>query len=200
MNKAEFLNKLRAGLSGLPVEEREEQLVFYAEMIDDRVEEGVSEEDAVAAIGDVDAIVTQIISDIPLSKLVKKRINPKRKIGALQIVLIILGSPILFSVLVVAFVLILSVYVVIWSVIASLWSVFAALIASALGGLVGGVMFMVQGYGASGLATVGAAISLAGLSILMFFPCRYATKGASFLSRKIVVLIKRLFVKKEDEE
>ena len=182
------------------MEEREEQLVFYAEMIDDRVEEGVSEEDAVAAIGDVDAIVTQIISDIPLSKLVKKRINPKRKIGALQIVLIILGSPILFSLLVVAFVLILSVYVVIWSVIASLWSVFAALIASALGGLVGGVMFMVQGYGASGLATVGAAISLAGLSILMFFPCRYATKGASFLSRKIVVLIKRLFVKKEDEE
>ena len=46
MNKQEFLNQLRSGLNGLPHEEIEERVMFYSEMIDDRVEEGLSEEDA----------------------------------------------------------------------------------------------------------------------------------------------------------
>lgn len=47
MNKQEFLVKLRKGLSGLPKEDIEERLTFYSEMIDDRMEEGLSEEEAV---------------------------------------------------------------------------------------------------------------------------------------------------------
>ena len=44
MNKQEFLAGLRKGLSGLPQEDIEERLLFYSEMIDDRIEEGMEEE------------------------------------------------------------------------------------------------------------------------------------------------------------
>ena len=47
MNKVEFLEQLRRGLNGLPQEEIEERVTFYSEMIDDRIEEGFSEEEAV---------------------------------------------------------------------------------------------------------------------------------------------------------
>ena len=53
MDKQEFLSKLRAKLFGLPQKELEERLSFYSEMIDDRIEEGLSEEDAVKELGTV---------------------------------------------------------------------------------------------------------------------------------------------------
>ena len=45
MNKQEFLAELRRGLSGLPRDDIEERLSFYGEMLDDRIEEGLSEEE-----------------------------------------------------------------------------------------------------------------------------------------------------------
>ena len=73
MNKQEFLTRLRKGLSGLPQEDIEERLTFYSEMIDDRIEEGLSEEEAVAAIGSPDEIAEQIIGEIPIKKIVKEK-------------------------------------------------------------------------------------------------------------------------------
>ena len=52
MNKQEFLSRLRKQLKGL--EDKEERITFYSEMIDDRMEEGLSEEEAVAAVGSLD--------------------------------------------------------------------------------------------------------------------------------------------------
>ena len=60
MNKQEFLMRLSKGLSGLPKDDVEERLSFYSEMIDDRIEEGLSEDAAVSEIGDVDKIISQI--------------------------------------------------------------------------------------------------------------------------------------------
>ena len=51
MNKQEFLSGLRKGLCGLPQDDIEERLSFYGEMIDGRIEEGLSEEEAVSEIG-----------------------------------------------------------------------------------------------------------------------------------------------------
>ncbi len=52
MNKEEFLNALRAGLAGLPQADIERSVQYYREMIDDRIEDGMREIDAVADIGD----------------------------------------------------------------------------------------------------------------------------------------------------
>ena len=58
MLKQEFLAQLRDALCGLPQRDIDERLTFYSEMIDDRMEEGLSEEEAVAAVGSVDEIFT----------------------------------------------------------------------------------------------------------------------------------------------
>ena len=97
MSKQEFLDALRVRLSGLPKPELEDRLAFYAEMLDDRIEEGIEEETAVAELGDIEQIATQIISDIPLTRLAKERIRPKNRLSALSIALIVLGSPIWLS-------------------------------------------------------------------------------------------------------
>ena len=78
MNKQEFLAQLREGLNGLPQEDIDERIAFYGEMIDDRLEDGLTEEEAVEAIGTTDEVVAQIIADTPLTKLVKERVKPKR--------------------------------------------------------------------------------------------------------------------------
>ena len=79
MNKEEFLNELKKGLSGIPENDRNERVTFYSEMIDDRIEEGMSEEEAVSAIGDVNKIISQIMAETPMATIVKERVNKKKK-------------------------------------------------------------------------------------------------------------------------
>ena len=197
MNKAEFLDALRGCLCGLPDGEVDDRLTFYGEMIDDRMEEGLSEEDAVSAMGSVEEVASQIMSEIPLGKIVKGRIKPKRKMSAWEIVLLILGSPIWLSLILSAFAVILSLYLSLWAVVVSLWATFASLVGSALGATVLGIVYAVLQNGYAGLALIGAGLVLAGLAILFFLLCRVATKGAVRLASKIVLGIKKCFVKKE---
>ena len=51
MTKLKFLLLLNERLSHLPSKEVEERLAFYSEMIEDRMEEGLSEEEAVSEVG-----------------------------------------------------------------------------------------------------------------------------------------------------
>ncbi|MBR4965050.1 MAG: DUF1700 domain-containing protein, partial [Lachnospiraceae bacterium] len=88
MNKAEFLMALRERLSGLPEEDFNKSIDYYTEMIDDRVEDGMSEEDAVACLGSMDEIITQILSEVSLPKLVKEKVKPKRALAVWEIILI----------------------------------------------------------------------------------------------------------------
>lgn len=197
MTKLEFLEQLRAGLSGLPQEDIEERLSFYSEMIDDRIEEGLLEEEAINEIGNVDEIVAQIIADTPLTKLVKEKIKPKRVLRAWEIILLILGSPIWLCILLAIFAVILCVYIVLWAVIVCLWAVFVSLFASALAVIVAGFGLIFTGNTPSGLIMIGATLICAGLSILMFFACKAATKGTAILTKKIALGFKKCFVRKE---
>lgn len=199
MSKQEFLAELRRGLSGLPQDDIEERLTFYSEMIDDRIEEGLSEEDAVAEFGTVEDVVSQIMSEIPLSKLVKEKVKPKRALRVWEIVLLVLGSPIWLSLLIAAFAVLLAAYAVVWSIIVSLWAIEASLAACSLGGIVSAVVFAFQGNGLTGGAMLGAGIFCTGLSVFLFFGCKEATKGILLLTKKMALGIKSLFIgKKED--
>ncbi|MBQ7565830.1 MAG: DUF1700 domain-containing protein [Oscillospiraceae bacterium] len=196
MNKQEFLDRLRQALSGLPQEDIDERLSFYGEMIDDRVEDGLTEQEATAEIGSAEDVAAQIVADTPLTKIVRERVRPKRRLRVWEIVLLALGSPIWLSLLIAAFAVGLSVYVVIWAVIVSLWAVDVSLIVSALGGVTVGVLQLSRGE--PGLALVGAGIVLAGLSIFLFFGCKAATRGAAILTKKLAKGIKALFLRKEN--
>ena len=200
MDKQEVLTELREGLNGLPQEDIEERLSFYAEMIDDRMEEGLTEQEAVAAIGSVAEVVAQIVGDTPLTKIVREKIKPCRRLGAGEVVLLALGSPIWLSLLISLFAVVLSLYVSLWSVIASVWSVFAALIGSALGTLVGGVLLLCNGNTPGGLACVAGSLVCAGLAIFAFFGCGAATKGVLRLTKASVLAVKKRCVRKEAAE
>ena len=197
MLKQEFLDALRNSLSGLPQADIEERLTFYGEMIDDRIEEGRTEEEAVNEIGPVDEVVRQIVEETPLTRIVKEKIKPKRKMRAWEIVLLILGFPVWFSLLVAAGAVLLSLYVTLWSLVIALWAVEIAFIVSAVALLCGAIMLFVSGHGLAGLLALGAALIFAALSIFLFFACVAASKGTVLLAKKIVVGIKNLFVGKE---
>ncbi len=199
MNKAEFLQKLRAALSGLPQSDIEEKVGFYSEMIDDRMEDGLSEEEAVATVGSVEEIVREIVADIPLAKIAKEKIKPKRKMRVWEIILLILGSPIWLSLLIAVFAVILSAYACIWSAIAAFWSGFVALVAACLGGVVMGVWVMVAGTFPMGVLLLGGGLLSGGLAIFAFFGCLAATKGVAILTKKFVLWMKTRLFRKESE-
>lgn len=197
MKKHEFLDALRKKLGGIPKTELEERLRFYSEMIDDRIEDGMTEEVAVSDVGSVEEVATQIIADMPLSKLAKEKIKPKRRLAVWEIVLLAIGSPIWLSLAIAAVAVVLSLYVVLWSLALSLWAIFASLLACALGGVVAGAMFAISGSGAAGIAVIGGGVLCAGLAIFLFFGCRSATNGTVLFAKKIVLGIKKCFIGKE---
>ena len=196
MTKQDFLFELVVGLSGLPDDIIDEHLSFYGEMIDDRLEEGISEEEAVSEIGEPKEIAKQILKDIPLTKLVKEKIKPKRKLSAFEILLIVLGFPVWFPILISLLAIIFSLYMVLWSLIISLWAVEFSLIACGIGGIITGIVFAFIGNTFAGLAMLGASFVCIGFSIFMFYGCDYATKGILLLTKKIGLYIKSLFIKK----
>lgn len=198
MNKQEFLAELRKELHGLPQNDIEERLTFYNEMIDDRMEEGLTEDAAVSEIGTVNEVVSQIVTETPLSKIVKEKVRPKRTLRVWEIVLLALGSPIWLSLLIAAFAVIFAVYVTAWSVIVALWASELALAASSIGSILSAVIFAFQVNGIVAIAVLGAGIAFAGLSIFLFFGCKETTKGILFLTKKMILGIKSLFIGKEN--
>ncbi|MCR4962878.1 MAG: DUF1700 domain-containing protein [Firmicutes bacterium] len=198
MRKQEFLSRLQGQLSGLPREDIAERLTFYGEMIDDRMEEGLTEEEAVAEIGPVEEIVSQTVADIPIAKLVKERVKPKRPLPLWAIVLLVLGSPIWLSLLIAALAVAFSVYVVIWAVILTLWAAEISMIAGAVAAVGAGILLFCRGDGAQGLCMLGGGLVLAGLAIFLFFGCRAAGKGALELTRRMATAIKTRFLRKKE--
>lgn len=194
MTKQEFLNQLERELNGLPQEEIDGRVQFYAEMIDDLLDEGLSESEAVKKIGTVEDVVSQILID---NHYAKKNTLHKRKRSALEIILIVLGSPIWVSLLVSAVAVAVSLYVSVWAVIVSFWAVFASFVGGALGEIVSGIAQLCSGQTAQGFMLIAAALVLAGLAIFAFFGCRAVTKCAVKLTKKFFACLKNRFLKKE---
>ncbi|MBQ5321665.1 MAG: DUF1700 domain-containing protein [Oscillospiraceae bacterium] len=197
MNKQEFLKELRKGLSGLPQNDIEDRLSFYGEMIEDQIEEGLREEEAVSKIGSIEEIVKAVIAETPFVKIAKERIKPNRKLGAWEIVLLVLGSPIWISLGVAAVAVVFSLYVALWAVIISFWAVFAALVGCSFGGIISGIIFALGGNLFAGIAMIGSGIVCLGLSVFAFIGCKALSKGILNLTKKATVRIKSRFIKKE---
>lgn len=197
MNKTEFLDTLREKLTGLPADEINARISFYSEMIDDRMEDGLIEEAAVWQLGNIDDIAEQIISEVPLKKLVKNKIKRHRRLKAWELTLIIAGFPVWLPVGLSLVAVVFALYLSIWSIIVSLYASFGALAASGCGGVVGGIVIACQGNTLSGAALIGISIACAGVSIFAFYGCKMATKGLLLLTKKAAIAIKNLFIKKE---
>ena len=198
MNKEQFLDELRRELSGLPQEDIEERIAFYEEMIADRMDEGMSEKEAVSGIGSVEEITRQIMSEIPLTKLVKEKVRPKRSLKAWEIVLLVLGSPVWIPLAIAAVAVLLSVYAVLWAVVICVYAVDFSFAAGTLAGVVGVFAYLKAGNPVGALFSLGTGIVCAGLAILMFFVSVWITKAVIKLGGRILLGIKISFVGRED--
>lgn len=199
MNKEKFLNELRGKLHGLSQGDIDERIAFYNEMINDRMEDGLSEEEAIAEIGTVDSVFEQVMSEIPITALVKEKVKPKRKLKGWEIALLIIGSPVWFPILISVAAVLFSVYIVIWSVIISLFAADVALAAGAVGCIVGIFGYFIHGNPGGAIFSGGGALVCAGLAILFFFVCLWFAKLVVKATGKFLLGIKKSFVGKEEQ-
>lgn len=197
MDKRGFLKNLRIALYGLPKDDLEERLLFYGEMIDDGMDDGLTEEEAVSKIGNVEEVAAQIVAEIPFSKIVKEKVKRNRKMPAWEIAIFIIGSPIWLSLLVSAFAVVLALYVSIWAVVITIWACDVAFAGAAFGFAVCGVAVIGQGGAPQALLAFSVACLAAGLAILLYFVCVKLTKGLAILTKKMLVGVKTRLVRKE---
>ena len=192
MNKQQFLDELRSKLVGLPDEEIENRVSFYEEMINDRIDEGKSEEEAINEIGTVDEVVREIAKDTPLVSLVKHKMKPKRRLRGWEVLIIIFSFPFWLPLVITAIALTFAAIVVMWSGAIAVYAVEVSMIATMIWGILG--------YLANGLADtyyLGAALLGFGGTILMAFACFGVTKGMFRLTRFMIIGIKSAFIRKK---
>lgn len=196
MTKESLLMWLREAFSAYPPEEVEERLRFYEELIDDRMEEGMTEEEAVASLGSLEEVIAKMGTEIPP---LKKR-KAKWHLRWWEILLIVLGFPLWLPLLIAALAVGLAIYISVWSVIASFWAVFLSVVVCSFFAILIGIGGSLFGNRMKGIALLGAGIFCFGLSILLFWGCKAATNGVLFLTKKLLRAIKNCFVRKECAE
>lgn len=197
MKKEAFLELLKQRLHGLPEDEVQKFLSFYQESIQDRMEEGVDEETAVAQLGDLDGIVREIELEMPLGRLVKNKMRKNRENSghsAAWIVLAILGAPLWAPLLLAAALVALSVYLVIWAGLAAAACVLLALGVSFMALLAGAAVCLFTMSPASGFFLAGAALLCIGLLLLCVRPLCFLARQVGALSVRFGRWVKSLFV------
>lgn len=197
MNKQEFLAALQEGLKGLPQADIQHRIEFYREMIEDRMEDGMSEEEAVAALGPVRDIVAQILSETPLPRLVRERVKPKRPIKAWEIVLLVLGSPVWVPLLFAGILVVLACYAVLWSCIITLYAVDLTAALGGLAGVAGSLLLSSWGGLPARIFLFGSGLACLGLAVLLFFVFNQISVWILRLSKKALLALKFRFIQKE---
>ena len=195
MTKHEFLSALRVKLSKFPKKDAEERLLFYEEMIDDRIEDGLNEEAAVADIGPIDKVYSQILGEIPLHRIIKEKIRPKHRMSGGMIALVASTAIVWIPLLIATFAVILSLYAVLWSLVISVWAMFITFAIAAPASVVLSIINIIAGNTLYGVAIISAGLVLAGLAIITYYCSVYAAKGSAILTKKSIIAIKNIFVK-----
>lgn len=198
MTKQEFVSSLRQRLALLSKQELDDRINFYSEIIDDYIEDGLSEEDAVSKLGIIDEVVNEILKDTSIIKLAKNKFKPKRKLDTWVIVLIILGFPIWFTLLVSLLSVVFSLYVSFWSIVISLWGVFVTLIGLGIGGIISGLIFLFTPSSMTGLLLLAVGLVCCGLSVYCYFGVVSLTKLLLKFGKFVILSIKKLFIRKEN--
>lgn len=192
MTKESFLTQLEKKLYQLPEEEIRQHLAYYEELLNDMIEDGMSEEAAVAKLGDINLIAEEILCSQPLPALVKKRLRPRNGWTAAAVILVVLGSPLWLSLL---FALIATVAAFVISIAAVILSLFAVAASLAIGGVFsvfrGFTLFAVSGSYA--VFCVGVGLLLLGLTCLSILAAKYSAiglyRGLRWLYRKAKSLL-----------
>lgn len=172
MTKREFLAVLQRELYTLPQKELREQLNFYSEMIDDRMDDGLSEEEAVSKIGSISEILSQIDNQKGITGVAPSE-KSEAKLGALGKTLLIIGSPLWIALVVAGFAVLAALYASVWAIWASLCAVEVTLWAGALVGVVAFLLYVPQGVLIPAAFLFGGGLVCFGLSVFLWYGCKW---------------------------
>jgi uncharacterized membrane protein len=189
MTKTEFLRRLAKLLRGMDPDERAQWLADYSEMIDDRMEEGLNEAQAVASMDTAEAAARQIRAEAGLPDLDETQKATRRTVLLLACtcplwvpaVIVAIGMALILvaavlSVIAAALVVVLAVLMLLgWAVLA-LYAAVAGLTVGSVGCVLGGILLFCTGHFLSGLFTFGAGLLLAGLVLPLFLGAGLAGK------------------------
>lgn len=199
MTKQEFLTAIQQQLDRMPQSDLQKSLDYYSEMIDDRMEDDLSEEEAVEALGSIEEIVQQILIDLPLPTLVKTKTAPKRRYQVWEIVLLVLGSPLWIPLLGALVLVLLSAAAVYWCVILALYAVDLSFAAVTISGIGGAVCLLLSQHPIHSLLLLGIGMIGLGAAILWFFICNKALSVAIGVMRQLLHRVKIRLIQKKGE-
>lgn len=215
MTKSEFIQTLEAKLNGLPQEEICKSTTYYSEQIEDRKEDGMTEEQAIADLESIDIIAQRIIDDynescaqnaknadsnavsnIPVSQnTAAQGTANKVKFSDKQVILIIVlvvTFPVWIGLLAGA----CGVYIGLWGGVIGICAATFGLFVAAVACLISLPFSAVFSIGSVFMA-LGSVLLLFGLSFLFGFGAFYAAKGLIELlvvvCRGLEKLFKRLY-------
>lgn len=208
MSKNEFLGKLRIEMQNAGLDNISNVIEYYDEMLEDRIEDGMTEEEAVASLESIPSIIASMKADKPMSEVVKERIKEskdkadKKGHSALWITLAIIGSPIWFSLLIALGALVFALYVTIWALVIAFFATTFALGIAAVACLVAAPVSIFLGWVpiATSVAMLGIALFLGGICIFLWSPVVAFAKLSINACKKGVAAIKRRITGKGNVE
>ncbi len=190
MTREQFCERLRQSLLGLPQVEISKTLNYYAEIIDDRMEEGMSEDAAVAGMEPVDMIAARVMADHQSS------MPPKRSLSGLQITLILLGFPLWFPLMVVAACLGVVILALMWVIVLAVWGICLGLFAGGVAAILNPGFVAVQAGDMNTMLRIGMSLAAVGLSVFVFYGARGAVALAAGATESLAKGIKGVLMKR----
>lgn len=143
MKKLEFINELEAQLHSMPTEEVRPLLDYYMEIVADRMEDGMTEEEAIDSLGPIPELAEKILAEQPQSEPIptpapipEPAPQKKRRWSASSIVLAIVLSPLWLALLCV----LLCVEIFVWATLCAMVFGSGAMI---LGGIAGSILSLI---------------------------------------------------------
>lgn len=168
MNKKEFLESLGRLLKSLGKSEREKSLSYYNEIIDDYMEDGYTEQQAVEQIGNPGLIAQEILEE----QRTQTKEPMSRGMKGLIAVLLVLGFPVWGSLVLAGFCIVLSAVLLVLSAYIVIWCIPVCTGATSVAGLIlsvvsmGGAAIIIFQNPAAGVIQLGVGMSSAGIFIL----------------------------------
>jgi len=181
MNKNQFYNEIRENLKNFSSAEVDNIIEYYDEIIVEKTEVGMSEEEAIDSFGEIKNIVNSITADLVLVRSESKKPNSVRNFF---IILGICASPILLPIGIAFFAVFLSFLIVILSLIFS-FSVSAIAILISIIPMAIEMNLSGAGYPVI-LIAIGLALLVSGIMILL-------TIGTIQIGRSILNMINKKF-------
>ncbi len=178
MSKREFIASLRERLQSLPAYEVEKTIAYYEELIADYVEIGMTEEEAVARLGNINDIVNNTFQERSIPELVRANIHTKKS-GSTNFkpLLFLLTFPLWFPLLMTGFGLLMALVFTVFGLGIGV----AAIAIAAVAALIAAVVLLFQASFGGALFALGAALLFGGLSKLILAP---GFRGLSYVVDK----------------